>query len=226
MFSRSSSQETKAARTLFDEGMTLFQEQRYPQALTVLQQAADKYRAVDARGHPFNDTLPNGISGLANTLALMGRCLRNRGDEDGALTFFEMSLVNERFERKKSFKKFLRGIQEDLRACYEHKLERYSEKAIDDLLRQPVQIDTRYRFPFSLDGKLVALARLYEIAPIPYERFRAFYDTSRKTDNEVRRNIRDTDETAIRTLGYSLWAVLFVIWSVYVVILIRVAALQ
>lgn len=219
-----SSKETDTARMRFDEGMTLFQEQRYAEALGPLQQAADLFRVIDARGHPFNYTLPNSVTGLANTLALEGRCLQRMGDLDRALTLYEMSLINAKFERKKPFRKFLRDLHADMKHCYEHKLSGYSEEVLSDLLRQPVQIDTSYRFPFSLDPDRLPLARLYEIDPLQHARFKEFYEASLRKDKETRLNDKRSDESMMRTMSISIWAILLAIWSVYTLVFIRAVA--
>ena len=218
-----SSKETETARRRFDEGMTLFQEQRYAEALGPVQQAADMFRGIDARGHPFNFTLPNGVTGLANTLALEGRCYQKMGELDHALTLYEMSLINAKFERKKPFKKFLTDLHADIEYCYEHKLSGYSGEALIDLLQQPVQIDTSYCFPFSLDPDRIPLARLYEINPLRHDRFKGFYETSLQKDKETRLKDKKSDESMMRTMSISIWAILFAIWSVYIVIFIRAA---
>ncbi len=221
-----SSAETKAARVHFDEGMTLFQEQRYTQALTALQRAADMYRTIDARGHPFNYTLPNGVSGLANTLALKGRCFQRQGDLERALTFYEMSLINAKFERKKPFRKFLSDLTADLKVCYEHKLKKHSEEELHNILQQPVSIDTSYCFPFSLDEDRIPLARLFEIDPETYDRFKSFYRTSLQKDKEVRLKDKKSDESTMRTMSFYIWTILMAIWSVYIALFIKAVAFK
>ncbi|HWR73231.1 MAG TPA: hypothetical protein VN604_08675, partial [Nitrospirota bacterium] len=191
-----------------------------------LQQAADMFRVIDARGHPFNYTLPNGVTGLANTLALEGRCFHRMGDLDRALTFYEMSLINAKFERKKPFKKFLRDLHADMKHCYEHKLNGYSNDARSDLLRQPVQIDPSYCFPFSLEPDRIPLARLYEIDPLRHVHFKDFYEASLKKDKEKRLKDKKSDESMMRTMSISIWAILLAIWSVYIVVFIRALAFK
>ncbi len=216
-----SSKETETARTRFDEGMTLFQEQRYAEALGPLQQAADMFRFIDARGHPFNYALPNGVTGLANTLALEGRCFQRMGDMDHALMLYETSLINAKFERRKPFKKFMSDLHSDMMSCYEHKLKGYSEETLSALLQQPAQIDPSYCFPFSLAPDRIPLARLYEIDPGRYERFKAFYEASLKKDKETRLKDKKSDESIMRMMSISIWAILLAIGSVYTIAFIR-----
>jgi hypothetical protein len=148
------------------------------------------------------------------------------GEQDHALTLYELSLINAKFERKKPFKKFLIDLHADLRHCYEHKLSGYSEKTLRDLLQQPVQIDTSYCFPFSLDPDRIPLARLYEIDPLRYDRFKGFYEASLQKDKETRLKDKKSDESMMRTMSISIWAILFAIWSVYIGIFIRAVAFK
>ncbi len=94
----------RAAESFYLNGYALFLEKRYMQAIAELQRAEDAFRKLDARGHPFTMPLSNGVSGLANSLALSGQCWQLLGNYEKAIPLYETSLINEKFEKKKPFR--------------------------------------------------------------------------------------------------------------------------
>ena len=68
------------AQQVFERGSALLQQQKYEQAIIDLQQAEQLFRKIDVKGHPFTIPLANGVSGLANALALSGLCYLKQGD--------------------------------------------------------------------------------------------------------------------------------------------------
>ncbi len=99
---------------MFENGYALFLEKRYVQALSELQRAEDAFRKLDARGHPFTIPLSNGVSGLANALALSGQCWQFLGNYEKAVLLYETSLINAKFEKKDT----LSGVHENAPAKY------------------------------------------------------------------------------------------------------------
>ncbi len=156
---------SRAAQQLYNAGFSLFQECRYEQALIELRRAEDAFRKLDVRGHPFNHVLPNGITGLANTLALSGRCHQRLGRIEKAIACFEASFINAKFERSKPFQVFVANLREDLLACYAREMDKLDEQTKLDITNRDIRVDTIYRFPFSLIREAILLARLYELAP-------------------------------------------------------------
>lgn len=208
----------QTAQRFYDAGVSLFQESRYSQALVELKKAEEAFRKIDARGRPFSTPLSNGVSGLANTLALEGLCYEKLGDSDRAIVCFETSLINVKFERKKPFLTFLDELNKSMLACYERKLQTYTGDTISNLLQRPPSIDTSFCFPFSLDQGLIPIARLYEIAPERYGRFKPFYRSAYQKDAEIRLKDRQSDESTMRRMGVYIWITLFAIWSVYIIV--------
>ena len=105
---------------MYLSGYTLFQECLYNEALIVLRRAEDAFamRADTLFAHP----LSNGISGLANTFILSGFCYQKLGNFKAALTCFETSLINAKFEKKKASRDFTKTFTENLIVCYENVL--------------------------------------------------------------------------------------------------------
>lgn len=203
------------ARQLYEAGHALYQEGRYEQALVELRRAEDAFRKIDARGHPFTNPLPNKVSGLANCLALEGMCYQDLGDLTKAIRCFETSLINAAFERKGPFRSFVKTVNEHLAACYEKKLEQMDAGDVDSLIEQDQGLDTSYRFPFSLNPDVIPLARLYELAPQRYQRFKDFYERSRKKYADIIKRNKFSDESIMRKFVVSVWSVLFIVWAVY-----------
>jgi hypothetical protein len=161
------------------------------------------------------------VSGLANALALEGLCYQKLGDTDRAVIYYETSLINAKFERKKPFLTFLDDLNKNMLTCYERKLQTYTDDSISNLLRRPLRIDISFCFPFSLDQELIPIARLYEIAPARFERFKQFYQSARQKDAEVRMKDRQSDESTMKRLSVYIWVILFAIWSVYIIIFFK-----
>lgn len=203
------------AQQLYDAGLSLYQENRYPQALAELKKAEDAFRKSDARGHPYTIPLPNGVSGLANTLALEGLCHQKLGDFRSAVRCYETSLINARFEKQKPFRTFHRTLNEHLLLCYEKEAEERSAEALARILAAEPEIDTAYRFPFSLNAEGITLARLYELSPDRHARFKDFYARAKTLDAETRRRSKRSDEASMRKMSFAIWGVLLAIFAVY-----------
>jgi tetratricopeptide (TPR) repeat protein len=202
------------AQQLYDSGYSLYRQGKYEQAVAELQTAEDIFRALDAQGHPFNGTLANNVSGLANTLALEGRCYLQLGDYRKAIPFYESSLINEKFEKKRPFHLFQSALRTELASCYEKELERiYPEKL--RVLKQDPPIDISFLFPFSLPHDLIPVARLYELTPERYPHIGDFYSTTKKLDSKLRRLDKISDESAMKKLSFYVWGTLVSIWVAY-----------
>lgn len=215
----------RTAENLFENGYALFLEKRYMQALAELQRAEDAFRKLDARGHPFTISLSNGVSGLANTLALSGQCWQHLGNYEKAVQLYETSLINAKFEKKTPFQEFMKTLRKNMLFCYEKKLELIDRKTLRQTVMQEPDIDVFYRFPFSLRQDTILIARLYELAPDQHPHFKDFYTRAQLKDAALRRSDRSSDESAAKRMSITIWGVLFVITVVYVVVMIN-AALQ
>lgn len=203
------------AEQFFLRGQSLFRENRYEQGLIELRRAERAFRRLDAQGHPFRHTLSNGVSGLANTLALSGRCHQNLGNYEQAIACYETSLINAKFERNKPFQAFLSDMRQELAVCYENELNKISRPALQDIAGRDAEIDITYRFPFSLDKHHIPRARLYELVPDRFPQFRDFYVRSQNRDRELRRDTTGTDEAHMKKITFSVWAVLGALWAAY-----------
>jgi tetratricopeptide (TPR) repeat protein len=213
----------RAAVSLYENGYALFLENRFMQALAELQRAEDAFRELDARGHPFTIPLANGVSGLANTLALSGQCWQLLGNYEKAVRLYETSLINAKFEKKKPFQQFVTSLQKNMLFCYQQALERIDQNTLQRILTQEPDIDVYYRFPFSLREDTILIARLYELAPDHYGHFRDFYAGARLKDAGIRRSDRSSDEQTARRMSISIWGILFIITLVYFVVLTNTA---
>jgi tetratricopeptide (TPR) repeat protein len=213
----------RAAESLYENGYALFLEKRFMQALAELQRAEDAFRKLDARGHPFTISLPNGVSGLANTLALSGQCRQLLGNYEKAVHLYETSLINSKFEKKKPFQEFMETLQKNMLFCYLKKLESIDQKILQQVLTQEPEIDIYYRFPFSLREDTIFIARLYELAPGQHPQFKDFYTRAQRQDAAMRRNDSSSDERATKRMSIYIWEILFVIAVVYIVVLINTA---
>jgi tetratricopeptide (TPR) repeat protein len=203
------------AEQFFLRGHSLFKENRFEQGLIELQRAERAFRRLEARGHAIRRTLSNGVSGLANTMALSGRCHRNLGDYERAIICYETSLINAKFEREKPFQAFLSDIRQDLAVCYENELNKLDGSTLRKIADLDAEIDISYRFPFSLDKRLIPLARLYELVPERFPQFRDFYIRSQNSDRALRRNTTGPDENRMKTITVSIWVILGVLWAAY-----------
>jgi tetratricopeptide (TPR) repeat protein len=213
----------RAAETLYENGYALFLEKRYMQALAELQRAEDAFRKLDARGQPFTIPLANGVSGLANTLALSGQCWQLLGNYEKAVHLYETSLINSKFEKKKPFQKFMTTLQNNMLLCYQKKLELIDQKTLQQIVTQEPDIDIYYRFPFSLREDTILIARLYELAPDQHQQFKDFYTRAQYKDAGMRCSDRSSDERATKRMSITIWGILFVITVVYIVVLINTA---
>ncbi len=202
-------------------GLALFQERRYEQALIELHRAEDAFRKLDARGHPLNHVLANGVTGLANTLALSGRCHQMLGRYEEAIVCFETSLINAKFERSKQFRAFLASWRENLTECYAGGMKKLDDRMIQGILNNDIEIDTTYLFPFSLAGKAIPIARLYELAPDRYPQFSEFYAHLKARDRELRRKNMQRDDTNMKRTTVYIWIILGTLWIVYSVFVSR-----
>ncbi|HSA77961.1 MAG TPA: tetratricopeptide repeat protein, partial [Nitrospirota bacterium] len=188
----------RMAEKSYDTGHALFQQGRYDEALIELRYAEDAFRKLDAKGHLFDIPLPNGVSGLANTYALSGLCYEKLGDYRTALTCYETSPINAKFEKKQPFLDFSRKFSQNMRSCYEQEIKNTDTGTRDALLNEDAELDISYRFPFSLTKAAIPFARLYELAPEQYGQFRDFYERARKKDSEIRRMFKRTDESTVK----------------------------
>ena len=209
------------AEQLYDAGFALFQEGRYEEALGDLNRAQEAFRQIDVKGHPFSNPLPNGISGLANTLFLQGRCCQQLRDYNNAVVFYETSLINSKFEKKKPFQAFQETLHENMAACYEKELETIDAATLAGLLKQEPKIDTAFSFPFSLDKDMIPIARIYELAPEHFRRFGDFYETARKRDAEIRDREKMSDITGKKKMGIYIWGILITVWAAYGLIVVK-----
>ncbi|HUI66793.1 MAG TPA: tetratricopeptide repeat protein [Nitrospirota bacterium] len=205
----------RMAENAYDAGHALFQQGRYGEALIELRRAEDSFRKLDAKGHLFGTPLPNGVSGLANTSALSGLCYEKLGDYVIALTCYETSFINAKFEKKQPFLDFSKKLSQNMRSCYEEETKNTDIGKRDAILNQEAEIDISYKFPFSLTKAAIPFARLYELAPVQYGEFQDFYERARKKDSEIRRMFKRTDESTVKKGSVYIWGVLIVIWSIY-----------
>jgi tetratricopeptide (TPR) repeat protein len=218
----STSLQWRAAQDLFNAGFSLFEEMRYEQAIDALLKAEAAFRALDARGHPRGHFLENGVSGLANTLALLGRCHQELGHYDEAVTCYETSLINEKFERRKPFVPFLNELRKNLASCYERRLSQLDDRSLQFILDQDIELDTSFRFPFSLQKNAIPIARLYELDPVRYQRFKDFYLRSRTNDTALRRQAgKGVDETRMKRATFWIWVFLGIMWIIYSIIMVK-----
>jgi tetratricopeptide (TPR) repeat protein len=207
--------ERKRAEQLYHSGHSLFEKGLYHEALTELRRAEDAFRSSDAHGYPLTHTLSNGVTGLANTLVVSGFCHQKIGNFKAALTCFETSYINSKFENNKAFSDFTKTFTKDLIACYEQVL-RDSGDGMRVL--SPVrnsEIDISFQFPYSLPPDVVPFARLYELDPERYERYRDFYSSAMDKDTESRRGSKASDHLSMKRTSIYVWGILFVIWSAY-----------
>lgn len=209
-----STDQRRVAEKIYDSGHALFLQGLYNEALIELNRAEDAFRKLDARGHPFSNPLSNGISGLANSLVLSGRCCQELGDYASAITYYETSLINAKFESKNAFRAFLEQLSEDLELCYEKIAQDIS------LMDHETEIEISFRFPFSLPPDAVPFARLYELSPKRYAHYKNFYDRVRRKDNQIRRQSKTSDESIMKRMSIYVWSILFIIWAFYGIIVI------
>ncbi len=203
------------ARQFYDTGLARFHEGNYEQALAELKRAEDLYRRLEARGHPFRHVMENGASCLANTLAASGRCHQELGNHRKAVTYYETSLINFDFEKKRPFRNFLNALNENLIACYEKGLAAMDPLSVSGMLDRTPDVDTSHRFPYSLGGNEVHIARLYELSPERYPQFREFYSRARKKDLGIRRMDKTSDESTMKKMSAYVWGILLLLWAVY-----------
>jgi tetratricopeptide (TPR) repeat protein len=204
----------QTAQQLYDGGYSFYQQSNYGQAIVELRKAEYLFRALDAQGHPFNYSLANKVSGLANTLALEGRCYLHMGEYRKAIPFYESSLINEKFERKRPFQRFQSDLRTELATCYEKELEKIDPEKLR-MLKQAPPIDISFRFPFSLPQELIPVARLYELTPERYPHTGGFYGTARNLDNKLRQLDKVSDGSAMKKLSFYVWGTLVSIWIAY-----------
>ncbi len=213
----------QVAEQSYRAGLALFQERRYEQALIELRRAEDAFRKLDARGHPLNHVLANGVTGFANALALSGHCHQMLGHYEEAIVCFETSLINAKFERPKQFRAFVACWRENLAACYAVGLKKLDDRMIQGILNSDsdIEIDTTYLFPFSLDARAIPIARLYELAPDRYPQFSEFYAHVKAGDREFRRKNMQRDDTNVRRTAVYIWIILGTLWIAYSVFVSR-----
>jgi tetratricopeptide (TPR) repeat protein len=203
------------AREAFEKGSALAEQGNYEQAIIQLQNAEVLFRQIDVKGHPFTIPLANGVSGLANTLGLIGLSHQKLGNYQKAVQYFESSFINSKFEKGHHFTKFSEGINENLLACYDKMRSLNLLDRTEDILKSAPEINTDFQFPFSLNKDAVILARLYELSPDRYRSYQNFYRLAKERDSEIRRLEKKSDETSMRTLSILIWSILIVIWALY-----------
>lgn len=209
------------AQQVFERGSALLQQQKYEQALVDLQLAQQLFRKIDVRGHPFTIPLSNGVSGLANALALSGLCYLKQGDSRKAAQCYESSFINSKFEKMWPFRKFVKAVNENLLTCYETMLRTKRPEDLAEMLKSDPAIETAYEFPFSLSEHAVILARLFELSPDRYADHRQFYLRAKAKDREIRRRENKSDEASMRKLSFLIWSILIIIWAIYGVVVIE-----
>lgn len=215
------SEEKRIALQYFEAGCALFQQARYAEALQELTKAENLFRELDSRGHPFSNPIANGVSGLANCLAVSGQCHQNLENYTAAISAYETSLINEKFERKKPFRKLWNQIAVDLAYCYGKICDSMPPDQKREYLSVEPDINVSFRFPYSLPPETIPLARLYELAPDRFPHYAGFYETARNKDAQLRRQSKWSDGDApLKKLSIYVWTILFMIWTVYVVIAI------
>lgn len=216
------SQKWRSAEQFFIDGNSLFQQKRYDEAVTELLKAEKAFRTLDARGHPLGHSLDNGVSGIANALFLLGRCYQELGRYDQAITCYETSRINAKFEQKRSFRAFQLDMRKHLALCYERQLAGLDEAALGSILGRDVDIDSSCIFPFSLAGNALIIARLYELAPERHARFTEFYLGCKNRDAALRRKAgKDRDETRMKRATFWVWTIFGVLWIIYSMIVMK-----
>lgn len=213
------------ATQLFESGMSLFREERYPEALEKFITAQGSFRRYDAPGNAFGMPLSNGVSGLANSLYMEGQCRQRVGDFQRAAVAYESSFINEKFERSRPFKAFLAPLKQNLVTCYEY-LTRDILHTSDAGRSIPLPSidDVSFKFPCSLPPSLIPLARLYELAPDRYGHLKEFYDHARASDLHERRLKRIPDESAMIKISMYVWSIIIILWTTYGIVVFRALA--
>ncbi len=211
----STSSKKRTAERLYKAAYSLFQERRYEQALIELRRAEDAFLRLDAQGHPFGHLLSNGVSGLANTLALSGRCYQQLGNAEQAIDCYEASFINSKFERTKPFASFAEDLRRDLIACYADSMKNMDEQTKIGVMGQDVMIDTSFRFPFSLKKDAVILARLYELAPERYPCLKDFALRAAEQDAALRRSDKKNRESRLQKAHVYVMLVFGSLWVAY-----------
>jgi tetratricopeptide (TPR) repeat protein len=206
---------TQKAQNLFEQASSLFQQGRLEQALVDLEQAEALFRQADLPGSPRILALENGISGLANTLALAGRCHQQRGDLNAAVRCYELSFLNANFEKALPLRRFSSDVNAALIDCYTRIRDAMPRERIEHFLNGDPDISTGARFPYSLEQDASVLARLFELDPAQHAGYRMAYLRARQRDNEARTREKRSDAAMMRRFSVSIWATLMVIWALY-----------
>jgi tetratricopeptide (TPR) repeat protein len=154
----STSSKRRLAEQWYQSGYALFQDCLYNEALIMLRRAEDAFRASDSRGYPLTHAISNGVSGLANTLVVSGFCHQKLGNFKAALTCFETSLINSKFEKKKDFRDFTKTFTGNLVACYENALKDSGDGTRYLILDHDPEIDISFQFPYSLPPDVIPFA--------------------------------------------------------------------
>lgn len=209
------------AQQFFERGSALLQQQKYEQAIVDLQQAEQLFRKIDVKGHPFTSPLANGVSGLANALALSGLCYLKLGDCRKAAQCYESSLINSKFEKMWPFRTFLKSVNENLLTCCDMLLRSKRPEEVTEMLKSDPAIDAAYEFPFSLSEDAAIVARLFELSPDRYADHRQFYLNAKAKDREIRKREKKSDEASMRKLSFLIWSMLIIIWAMYGVVVIK-----
>jgi tetratricopeptide (TPR) repeat protein len=214
------------AREAFEKGSALAELGNHEQAIIELQNAEVLFRQIDVKGHPFTIPLANGVSGLANTLVLIGLSHQKLGNYQKAVQCFESSFINSKFEKARHFTKFTEIINKSLLACYDKILSLHLLDRTEDLLESTPEINTAFQFPFSLNKDAIILARLYELSPERYRSYQNFYRRAKEKDSEIRKREKKSDEASMRKLSFLIWSILIIIWAVYGTVVIDALLIQ
>ena len=214
------------ADELYYSGHALFQQGHYEQALEKLRRGEDFFRRFDARGHPFLRPLQHGISGLANTLFLEGRCYEFLKEFDQAVTCFDTCFIHAKFEKRRPFRAFKQSVQQHLAACYETLIDKTAPDAMAKVVSSVPSINISYQFPFSLSPDAILIARLYEISPERHGPFKAFYENARARDADLRKQDKRSDEGSLKALSAVVWGVIGALWMFYGVMVARMIFLK
>jgi tetratricopeptide (TPR) repeat protein len=217
---------TLTAREAFEKGSALAEEGNYEQAIIALQNSEVLFRQIDVKGHPFTVPLANGVSGLANTLVLIGLCHQKLGNYQNAVKYFESSFINSKFENARHFRKFTEYINQNLLTCYDKILSLNLLDRTEDILKSDPEINTAYQFPFSLSKDAIILARLFELSRERYGRYQNFYRRAKVKDTEIRKREKKSDEASMRKLSFLIWSILIIIWAVYGTVVIEALVRQ
>jgi ABC-type transporter lipoprotein component MlaA len=100
-------------------------------------------------------------------------------------------------------------------------LETIDAATLAGLLKQEPKIDTAFSFPFSLNKERIPIARLYELAPERYQKFRDFYERTRERDAKNREQEKMSDVAGKKKMSFYIWGILITVWAAYGLIVVK-----